>query len=115
MPRENAHDKGRRLLTEGRLVVTAVSERHVSARCRDDSGEIYTLAADHRGYSCSCPAIGQCSHLVALMLVTLKPLPTRGPGPNGQVGRHEAPMPRVLHTNGGTEMRTACSQEGATQ
>lgn len=76
MPRENAHDKGRRLLTEGRLVVKAVSDKHISARCRGDSGEIYTLAADPHGWSCSCPAV-RCSHLVALQLVTLEP-------PNGR-------------------------------
>ena len=82
--RESAHDKGRRLLTEGRLVVKAVSDRHISARCRGDSGEIYTLAADAQGWTCSCPAV-RCSHLVALQLVTLRPWPMRGTGPEGMV------------------------------
>ena len=83
MPRENAHDKGRRYLTEGRLEIRAVSDRHVSARCRGDSGEIYTLAGDAQGFSCSCLARGRCSHLVALLLVALRPWPTRGAGPEG--------------------------------
>ena len=83
MPRESAHVKGRRLLTEGRLRVVACSERHVVAHCIGDSGERYLLSADHRTWTCSCPALGRCSHLVALMLVTLKPLPNQGPGPTG--------------------------------
>ena len=83
MPREAAHDKGRRYLHEGRLLIKAVSERHIAAVCRGDSGELHTLAADHRGFSCSCPAARDCSHLVALRLVVLKPLPYGGPGPKG--------------------------------
>ena len=86
--RESAFVKGRRMLTEGRLVVRAVSERHLSARCRGDSGEIYVLAADAQGYSCSCPALSTaCSHLIALKLCTLKPLPI-GTGPNGPERNH---------------------------
>ena len=81
--RERAHDKGRRLLTEGRLRVVACSERHVVAHCIGDSGERYLLSADHQTWTCSCPAYGRCSHLVALMLVTLKPLPHGGPGSKG--------------------------------
>ena len=87
MPRENAHDKGRRYLTEGRLEIRAVSERHIAARCRGDSGEIYTLAADAGGWTCSCPAYTTCSHLVALQLCTLKPLPM-DTGPNGPAERN---------------------------
>lgn len=55
MPRENAHDKGRRYLTEGRLTVKSLSEHHISATCRGDSAEVYTLTGDHRGFWCSCP------------------------------------------------------------
>ena len=75
MPRESAHDKGRRLLTEGRLEIRAVTDRHLTARCRGDSGEIYTLAGNAHGFTCSCPAVGRCSHQVALRLVVLQPLP----------------------------------------
>ena len=87
MPRENAHDKGRRYLTEGRLEIRAVTDRHISARCKGESGEIYTLAADSGGWSCSCPAVGRCSHQVALRLVVLQPLPM-GTGPNGPTERN---------------------------
>lgn len=78
---ESAHTRGRRLLTEGRLIVTSVSERYVTARCRGDSGVIHTLTADARGFTCSCPAVRTCGHLVALKLVVLQPLPLEGPGP----------------------------------
>jgi len=81
--REAAYDKGRRYLTEGRLLLRAVSEHHIAAVCRGDSGEIHTLAVDHRGWSCSCLAVRDCSHLVALRLVTIRPLPSQGPGPEG--------------------------------
>ena len=83
MPRENAHDKGRRYLVEGRLQIKAVSERHVTAICRGDSGELHTVTGNHTAWTCSCPAHGRCSHLTALQLVTLRPLPLEGTGPNG--------------------------------
>jgi len=81
--RESAEAKGRRLLVEGRLVVKTVDDRHAVARCRGDSGEIYHLVAEARGWTCSCPALGRCSHVIALQLVTLRSLPTCGPGPDG--------------------------------
>ena len=83
MPREDAATKGRRLLTEGRLRIVTASDRHIVAHCIGDSGERYVLTCDPRSWTCSCPALGRCSHLVALMLVTLRPLPTRGPGSDG--------------------------------
>jgi len=79
MPRENTHDKGRRYLVEGRLLIKAVSDRHITAVCRGDSGELHVLAADRRGWACSCPAVRDCSHLVALRLCVLRP--TLGWGP----------------------------------
>jgi uncharacterized Zn finger protein len=83
MPPENAEAKGRRYLLEGRLHVRAVTDRHIAATCRGD-GEIYYLSGDEQGWSCSCPAATlRCSHLVALRLVTIRPLGLDGPGPNG--------------------------------
>jgi uncharacterized Zn finger protein len=78
--RESAFEKGRRYLVEGRLRIKAVDDRHIVAVCRGDSAEVYTLAGDHRSWSCSCPAVRDCSHLVALRLVVLKPLPGQGAG-----------------------------------
>ena len=70
--RESVPAKGRRLLTEGRLIVLEVSRGRVSATCRGDSGAIYRVGHDGSGWSCTCEAKGRCSHLVALMLVTVR-------------------------------------------
>jgi uncharacterized Zn finger protein len=71
--RENAATKGRRLLTEGRLIVYAVDRHRIAARCRGDSAEVYDVTYERGGWACSCPALGRCAHLVALMLVTVRP------------------------------------------
>lgn len=80
MARENAQDKGKRLLAEGRLIVTKVTghahERvAISAICRGDSAEVYSLGYDveQEEWRCTCEARGKCSHLWALQLVTRKP------------------------------------------
>lgn len=82
MPRENADDKGRRYLTEGRLSVAFVkpSDQRVRAICRGD-GEQYRLGYDPvRSWWCDCPAkTSSCSHLVALRLVVLAPGAEDGP------------------------------------
>lgn len=70
--RENAAVKGRRLLTEARLNIVHVDGDVIRATCRGDSGELYTLAHNGNGWSCTCPAKTTCSHLVALMLVTTR-------------------------------------------
>jgi uncharacterized Zn finger protein len=71
---DNVETKGRRLLTEGRLIVTEVGERGVIAECRGDSGAVYTLGYRHdeSRWGCTCPARGRCAHLVALQLVTIR-------------------------------------------
>lgn len=81
--RENVQQKGRRMLTEGRLKVTRVSaaaelqRAAIVASCRGDSGEEYTLGYDAvaKEWRCTCEARRLCSHLVALQLVTT--IPTR--------------------------------------
>ena len=80
--RESVHVKGRRLLAEGRLDIRAVDGRTIAARIRGDAGEVYCLGYS-RDWYCTCPAATRCSHLVALQLVTLKPLPTQGTGKEG--------------------------------
>lgn len=69
MPRENAEAKGRRYLLEGRLLVELVDAQAIRARCRGN-GKVYRLGYDAERWYCDCPAIGACSHLVALRLVT---------------------------------------------
>ena len=66
---ENAAVKGRRYVAEGRLVVDLVANGEVRARCRGD-GAIYNLTVLEGRWECDCPALGRCSHLVALGLVT---------------------------------------------
>jgi len=67
--RENAAAKARRYLTEGRLIVRRVDGPHVLAFCRGD-GVMHRIEVHHDDATCSCPARGRCSHLLAVGLVT---------------------------------------------
>jgi uncharacterized Zn finger protein len=73
--RESAAVKGRRLLAEGRLTVIVAGDPArpglIVAECKGDSGTVYALGYDFRSreWRCTCPALGRCSHLVALQLV----------------------------------------------
>jgi len=71
--REGVALKGRRLLVEGRVILRRVDERQIVANVRGDSAAVYLVSADARGWSCSCPARGRCSHVIACQLVTLTP------------------------------------------
>jgi hypothetical protein len=73
MPRESAHDKGRRYLTEGRLTIRQFSREHgVIAMVRGDGLAYRAEWSPDWGWSCNCPArTDQCAHLVALRLVTV--------------------------------------------
>ena len=48
MPREDALTRGRRLVSEGRLIVSYVSGRSIAAVCRGDSGSIHCLGWEMR-------------------------------------------------------------------
>lgn len=69
--REDARAKGRRYLTEGRLLITRVDDAEVRARCRG-SDRFYSLgfATD---WWCDCRARTRCAHLVALQSVVEVP------------------------------------------
>jgi hypothetical protein len=67
--RENALNKGRRYAAEGRLVVRFVEAGSARAECRGD-GATYVVGFESGRWSCSCPALGRCSHQYALGLVT---------------------------------------------
>jgi uncharacterized Zn finger protein len=71
MPRENAMTKSRRLLGEGRVIVTAVDGRNIDAVVRGDSAELYSVTHRSGSWACDCAALRRCSHVQALMLVTL--------------------------------------------
>lgn len=73
MPREDAWSKGRRLLVEGRLIVRSAGPQGIRALCRGDSGEFYRLGYRPGSWYCDCPCPSRCSHLHALMLVTVRP------------------------------------------
>jgi len=67
-------EKGRRLLSEGRLTLLEVDGDRIKAECRGDSAAVYdTGFSEERGeWYCSCPARSKCAHLVALQLVTVR-------------------------------------------
>lgn len=67
--RENKRMKAIRLLVTGRLRVLRVDAGFISAECRGDSGEVYTLGWHEQHWMCSCPARTDCSHLNALWAV----------------------------------------------
>lgn len=70
MPRENAEAKGRRYLTEGRVVLRTVNRHTVEAWVRGD-GAVWRVSWTRRdGWSCPCPARGaRCAHRIAVGLV----------------------------------------------
>lgn len=82
MTRETTAAKGRRLLAEGRVTVVRVEGDVADAVIRGDSGEHHVGHDPARGWHCSCPARGHCSHVHALRLVTV-----RAPDATETVGR----------------------------
>jgi hypothetical protein len=71
--REEARSKARRLLAEGRLTIRAVGTDVILARVRGESAREYLVTSDPAGWDCSCDAVGHCSHVLAVRLVTLEP------------------------------------------
>ena len=69
MTRENAAGKARRYLLEGRVVLLTVTTDTVAAVVRGDAALHRVDHDPRRGWRCSCPAIGRCSHLLAVGLV----------------------------------------------
>jgi hypothetical protein len=67
--RENALNKGRRYVSEGRLVIRSLSAEAARAECRGD-GRTYSVGFANGRWFCNCPALGRCSHQYALGLVT---------------------------------------------
>jgi SWIM zinc finger len=69
--RENAQAKGLRYLCEHRLTVLRVNGDDVEAECRG-AGAVYRLGYRDGEWFCGCPAKTTCSHLHALMAVTVR-------------------------------------------
>lgn len=75
--RESAEAKARRYLSEGRVVVQLVGPAGVLARVRGQGTE-HRVSLTSAGWHCTCPAFRDCSHLLAVGLVTA-PAPVRAP------------------------------------
>jgi uncharacterized Zn finger protein len=68
--RESAATKARRLLADGRVIVRSVNGSHVDAQVRGDSSGVYRVTHEPGSWHCDCPALGACSHIRAVMLIT---------------------------------------------
>ena len=75
--REDARTKGLRCLTESRLTIRRVNKAEVVAWCRGRDRFHRLGWTPDAGWWCTCPAVGACSHLLALQSVVLIP-PGRG-------------------------------------
>lgn len=74
--RESAATKARRYLAEGRVTLIDVSTTRVRALVRGD-GQIYAAGYVYGNWSCDCPTpTTQCSHLIALRLITAPDMPS---------------------------------------
>jgi hypothetical protein len=71
MTREDAQTKARRLVSEGRVTIRRIGDDLIVAHVRGDEAEVYVVTWDPDGWSCGCPALGRCSHVRAVQLVTL--------------------------------------------
>lgn len=75
MMREDAATKARRLLSEGRVTIGLLSDDEIRAEVRGDSARTYAVIWSPGGWSCPCDALSRCSHVRAVQLVTLEPVP----------------------------------------
>ena len=64
--------KAHRLLVAGRLELRHVDGHGVTAVCRGDHGT-YDVRLTGGRWECSCAAVGRCSHVEAVRLVTVAP------------------------------------------
>jgi uncharacterized Zn finger protein len=67
---EAVTDKARRLLADGAVFIRLVQPEIVRASVRGDHG-IHTIELERGRWWCTCEARGDCSHLVAVRLVTV--------------------------------------------
>ena len=78
---ENAQAKAARLAGSGWVTLRVLTADLVAACVRGDSARQYSTGYDPSGWWCTCPAVRRCSHVRAVQLVVLEPLPSQGPGP----------------------------------
>ena len=68
--RENLDTKAKRLLTESRVFIKWCMPEHVCAAVRGDTS-VHDVHLHSGRWSCSCQSVVTCSHLKAVMLVTV--------------------------------------------
>lgn len=84
--RETAQLKAARLAGQGRVTIRTLTSSLIIATVRGDSAAVYSVTWTPSGWSCMCPALSRrCSHVRAVMLCVLEPLPSLGPGPDDDV------------------------------
>jgi uncharacterized Zn finger protein len=71
--RENAQTKATRLLVEGRISVVRVADNEVLAFVRGDSAGVYRVTYNGSRWTCTCVALGMCSHGIAVARVVVVP------------------------------------------
>jgi uncharacterized Zn finger protein len=69
---ERVTGRAEQLLIGGRVAVMRVDRGAIQARVLGDHGN-YVVAGDSSGLRCSCPARGECAHLLAVAIVTTGP------------------------------------------
>ncbi len=70
MPTETIDSKACRLLVTGNVHLVTVAPEVVVARVFGDSG-VYDVNLCEGHWTCTCPAVRDCSHLAAVTLVTV--------------------------------------------
>jgi len=61
-----------RYLAESRLTIEQVGADGIRARCRGSGADYLVTWTAREGWRCSCPALGRCSHVIALQSVTVR-------------------------------------------
>lgn len=74
---ETVDGKARRLLARGAVMVVSCADTHASAHVRGDHG-IRDVNFVHGGWSCTCPAFGDCSHIAVRLCTTQRPVAEEG-------------------------------------
>jgi hypothetical protein len=78
MTRPTITEKAQRLLTTGHVFIRWSTPEVVAAAVRGDTG-VHDVDLHSGRWSCSCAARVTCSHLQAVMLVTVPMTPTPTP------------------------------------
>lgn len=70
---EDARAKALRLLGSGRVSITRVDQIGVFAVVRGDGAKFYNVTFSGNRWACTCPALGPCSHAIAVQSVVVVP------------------------------------------